>query len=88
MKKFRIILGFVALLFAFGGALASSLLVPTPGHVFINNPGTQPDECRFISQCDTQGTVPCTVEISGVDVQLRSKINATTCGTLLQRIPD
>jgi hypothetical protein len=84
MKKIRIFLSIVAVVFAFGGAVASRLIDQNPVYQFIDNPGTENDRCDVVSlECQTSSTMyPCRTIVGGPILRQSS---ITSCGNDLWR---
>lgn len=79
MKKLRILLSVLAILFAVGGAVASQA-VQNQVYWFVN------DECEEIDlECDIEGDVACKFSPSDPDTFRSGPINHSTCGIELMR---
>jgi len=88
MKTVRIYLSIMALVFAIGGAIASSHLAPnTVAYEFIDNPDPMPDQCVSNTiNCQTTATSQaCKVTTNGPVLRETSN-TSTSCGTELWRI--
>ncbi len=79
MKKFQVVLSFLAMVIAFGGAMASAEFTTISGYEFVDGPVPQ---CIYKMECNPTGTFDCQV-LTNTPV-LQAFVSSTSCGTSLK----
>jgi hypothetical protein len=82
MKTVRIYLAALAIVFSVGGAVASSFFPLITAYEWRDLQGTEDDACIPHSvNCQDDGTIACTVVVSGITKNLKKFNNVSTqCG--------
>jgi hypothetical protein len=85
MKKVRIFLSVLAIVFAVAGAVASQVVVPLEmGYEFIPASGIDEARCVAVDDiCQESGSYACRVTLA--DPVLKKFVSSTTCGVELRR---